>query len=480
MLDLEPRVHLDEPERVGTQPFGAVGNELDRAGTDITDRARRLDGGRAHPRAQLRCHAGGRRFFDYLLVAPLQRAVALADMNDIAVAVGEHLDFDVARRGNVFLEQDTARTERRCRLANGAFERRLELGVLVDPAQPATAAAGRRLDQHRIADLVGFLLEEFRVLPFAVIARHHRHTGLLHQGLGAILDAHGAHGSGRRPDKSNAGLVAGVDEIGVLGEKSVARMQAFGGSLLRHLDDPFDRKIAVARWRRTDAIRLVARSHVKRLRVGFRIDRDRAQPKTLGGARDAAGDLAAIGDQDRTEHGGWTLAAVCRDVSGRDASRAYCGDPNGVSCTGPAPPEVKFAAGAGAVAAACAGWAGVHTGSCCSAAVAGTGAVAGAGACAGGLAACLRDFFDGGAAAVAAAGVDGFGLAADAGAAAGVGLVPGSGVMMLTAGIDAAVGKSILTILRGPCPPGWYVGWLCGAASATGPGPSGCSAQTVK
>ena len=124
MLDLEPRVHFDEPERVGAQPFGAVGNEFDRAGADITDGARRLDCGCAHLRAQLRRHAGRRRFLDHLLVAPLQRAVALAEMNDIAVAVGEHLDFDMARRGNVFLEQDTARTERRFRLANGAFERR--------------------------------------------------------------------------------------------------------------------------------------------------------------------------------------------------------------------------------------------------------------------------------------------------------------------------------------------------------------------
>ena len=258
MLDLKARVHLDEPECVGAQPFRAIGDKLDRAGADITDGARRLDGGCAHLCAQLRRHAGRRRFLDHLLVAPLQRAVALAKMNDVAMAVGKHLDFDVARRGNVFLEQDPARAERRLCLANGAFERRLEFGVLIDAAQPAAATAGRRLDQHRIADLVGLLLEEFPVLPLAVIARHHGNAGLLHQGLGAILDPHGAHGRRRRPDESNAGLVAGIDEVGVLGEKSVAWMHAFGGSLLRHLDDPRDGEIAVARRRRTDAIRLVA------------------------------------------------------------------------------------------------------------------------------------------------------------------------------------------------------------------------------
>src|SRR5580704_18235880 len=103
---------------------------------------------------------------------------------------------------------------------------------------------------------------------------------------------------------------------------------------------------------------------------------------------------------------------------------------------------MKFAAGAGVVATDCAGGAGgagVHTGSGCSTTIVGADAAVGAGACAGGLAACLRDFFDGGADAVAAAGAGGFGLAAVDAAPAGVGLVPGSGFMMLTAGIDAAV-----------------------------------------
>src|SRR5579864_6145456 len=160
---------------------------------------------------------------------------------------------------------------------------------------------------------------------------------------------------------------------------------------------------------------------MKRVGVGLRIDRDGAQAEALGGARDAAGDLAAIGDQDGAEHGGWTLAAAGRRVSGsvprhqRSLYRTYCGDPKGLS--GAAPPETKFAAGAGAVAAACAGGArgaGVHTGSGCSTTAAGDGAAAGARACASGLAACLRGFFDGGADAVAAVdAAGGFGLAAD-------------------------------------------------------------------
>ena len=105
MLDLQPRVHLHEAEAVGPQPLAAVGDELDRAGADIADGPRRLDRGLAHGGAHLRRHAGRRRLLDHLLMPPLERAVALEEMHDIAVPVGEDLDLDVARREHVFLDE---------------------------------------------------------------------------------------------------------------------------------------------------------------------------------------------------------------------------------------------------------------------------------------------------------------------------------------------------------------------------------------
>ena len=123
------------------QSLAAVGDELDRAGADIADRPRRLDRGRAHLRAQASRHAGRRRFLDHLLVAALQRAIALAEMNDIAVAVGKDLNFDVARRGDVFLDQDAAGAEGRRDFAHRAFERSLEIGM---PCRSGAARARRR------------------------------------------------------------------------------------------------------------------------------------------------------------------------------------------------------------------------------------------------------------------------------------------------------------------------------------------------
>ena len=181
-------------------------------------------------------------------------------------------------------------------------ERRLEIGVTVDAAHALAAAAGHRLDQHRIADLVGFFLEEFRLLPVAVIAGHHRHAGLLHQRLGAALEAHGADRRGRRADENDAGVDAGLREIGVLREKAVAGMDAVGARRLGGGDQRVDAQIAFGGRRRADAVRLVGKPHVQRAGVGVGIDRDGAQAEPLGGAGDAAGDLAAIGDQDGFEH----------------------------------------------------------------------------------------------------------------------------------------------------------------------------------
>ena len=56
-----------------------------------------------------RVERGRRRFLEDLLVAALQRAVALAEMDRIALAVAEHLDLDVARLVQILLHVDCRR-----------------------------------------------------------------------------------------------------------------------------------------------------------------------------------------------------------------------------------------------------------------------------------------------------------------------------------------------------------------------------------
>ena len=97
--------------------------------------------------------AGAGRLLDDLLVAALDRAVALAEVDDVAMAVGEDLDLDVARVGQIALEVDGRVGEELLALARGPLERRLELRLLERDAEALAAAAARRLDGDRVADV---------------------------------------------------------------------------------------------------------------------------------------------------------------------------------------------------------------------------------------------------------------------------------------------------------------------------------------
>ena len=120
MLDLQPRVHLHEVEALAA----GLDDELDRAGADIADRARRRDRRLAHAPARSPVEARRRRLLDHLLVAALDRAVALEQVHDVAVRVGEDLDLDVARRARGSVSISTRSSPNaRLRLALGAVER---------------------------------------------------------------------------------------------------------------------------------------------------------------------------------------------------------------------------------------------------------------------------------------------------------------------------------------------------------------------
>src|SRR5205807_3523180 len=100
MLDLQAGVHLDEVE------LAALIQELHGAGTAILE----LADGRRRELADLLALLGIERrrgrLLEHLLMAPLQRAVALAEMYAFAMSVAQHLDLDMARLAEIFLEVD--------------------------------------------------------------------------------------------------------------------------------------------------------------------------------------------------------------------------------------------------------------------------------------------------------------------------------------------------------------------------------------
>ena len=214
--------------------------------------------------------------------------------------VREHLHFDVAGRGDIFLDQHSSVAERGLGLADRALELGVELDMRVDAAHAPPAPAGDRLDQHRIADLIGLLAQELRVLVVAVIAGNDRHAGALHQRLGRAFQAHGPHRRGRRANEDDAGARAPFGEIGVLGQESIAGMQALGPDPPRQRDDRV--LVEITARALADLVRFVGEPGEQRPTVGRRMQDDRPDSHAARRANDPAGNLAAIGDEDVGEH----------------------------------------------------------------------------------------------------------------------------------------------------------------------------------
>ena len=296
MLHLHARVHLEEVEVVVL-----VDEELAGAGADVAHGLGRGDRRLAHALAQLGRDPVAGRLLDDLLVATLDRALALEEVDGVPVGVGQHLDLDVARLLHELLDVERVVAEGSLGLAPGAGQGLLELLLLAHQPHALAAAASARLDHHWQADLLregrGLLVGE---RPGG--AWHDGHAGLLHGLASGHLVAHRAHHVSARPDELDAFLLAEVGEVAVLREEAVAGVDAVGPCLLRDLEDLLHHEIRLAGRRRPTGIGLVCELHVKGVAIHVGIDGHRLDAHLAAGPDHADGDLAAVGDQDLLEH----------------------------------------------------------------------------------------------------------------------------------------------------------------------------------
>ena len=246
--------------------------------------------------------SGEGAFLDHLLVAALDGAIPLAQVDDVALVVAQDLELDVVRVLDELLDVDPGVAEGLLRLAARgviAFDQR---NVVVGHAHPAPAAAGDGLDHDRVADPLGHRQRVLLVLHHAVRAGRRGHAGLLGQRPADRLVLQRVHGARVRADEPDVAALADVGEVGVLGQETVAGVDGIHVGDLGRADDPVNAQIALAGGRFADADGLVRQLHVHRVGVRLRIDRHRADVQFLAGADDADGNLAAIGDQNFLEH----------------------------------------------------------------------------------------------------------------------------------------------------------------------------------
>ena len=235
-------------------------------------------------------------------MAPLNRAFTFVQVDDVALRIAQHLDFDVPWLDHELFDEDPVIAEAVARLVAARGESLEGFLVVVRHTQALAAAAGRRLDHHRVSDLPGDLDGAFCRFDGGIPARNGVDLGLVRQLLGGDLVAHRRDRIVLGPDEDDALFLDLAREGFVLRQEAVARVHRFGAGLLARRDDAVDLQITVAAGCATDVHRLVGQFDMARFLVGIGIHRDGQDAHLLRGLDDAARDLAAVGDQDFFEH----------------------------------------------------------------------------------------------------------------------------------------------------------------------------------
>ena len=213
---------------------------------------------------------------------------------------------------DVLLDVDVANAEGRFRFALRGLERRPELVGRLDDPHAAAAAAGRGLDDHRVADLARDLEPLLLRIDRTVAAGQDRDARLPHRAARARLVAEQPDHLRRRADEPDVARVANLGEIRALGEEPVARVDRVGAGDFRGTDDGGDVQVARRARRRADADVFIGEPHVERVLVGLGVDGHGLDAELAARHDDAQCDLAAVGDQDLLEHGYFARIANSR------------------------------------------------------------------------------------------------------------------------------------------------------------------------
>ena len=296
MLDLQAGVHLQEEE------LAARPEELDRAGPTVVHGVPRTQRDLAHgpPRVLVEDARGG--LLHELLVAALDRALALEEVHAVAVAVKHHLDLHVPRGVEVALQVDAAIPEGGHRLPRGRPERRRHLARLAHDADALAAAARGRLDRDGVADGLRLAGRRLHVVHRIDEPGDAGDPGLLHDAAGGDLVPHRGDRARGRTDPRDASLLDPARELGVLAEEPVAGVNGLRSGLARRREDLVHIEIALGGQLPAEGDGDVRHAGVQRPRVRFGIDGDGLEAHLSCGTDHAQRDLSTVGDEDAFEH----------------------------------------------------------------------------------------------------------------------------------------------------------------------------------
>lgn len=144
MLDLDAGVDFDKVVTVLL-----VDKELGGACVAVLDVPGDLDSVVQNSLTNIFGKVGRGSNLDDLLVATLDRAVTLEQMDAVALSISEELDFDVPWTLNESLDEDSSVTKRALGFADCALKGILELGMGTNDTHPTTSTAHSGFNDDR-------------------------------------------------------------------------------------------------------------------------------------------------------------------------------------------------------------------------------------------------------------------------------------------------------------------------------------------
>ena len=316
VLDLEPRVHLEEEELARGRE-----QELDGTGVLVADRLARGDGGLADRLAERRADGRARRLLDDLLVAALDRALALVEVDDAPVRSRRR---SAPRRGGRLRgsargtpcaspKAESASRPAAAIASGSAVASRTTRMPRPPPPADAFTSSGRPSSSARVANTSGGASASTARLGSCGT------PAACHPALRLELRAHRRDRLGRRPDEQEPRVAAGPGEGRVLREEAVARVHGVRAGAPRGAGDRVDAQVRLGGRRAAERHREVRLAHEGRAAVGLREDGDGLDAHRAARALDAPRDLASVRDQEPSHR---RLTSGTRRTRGRRRSRS--------------------------------------------------------------------------------------------------------------------------------------------------------------
>ena len=236
----------------------------------------------------------GRGFFDQLLEAALQGAIARADDDYVAVLIRQHLGLDVAGSVQVTLYEALAATEGGGCLTGSGFKKFGDLLCGVGHLHAAAAAAKGSLDGYGQAVFHGEGLH--------LIGAGYRILGAWgHGGFGTLGDVPRGNlisqvtdGLGGGANPSQAGVDDGLGKVGVFRQEAIAGVDGIGAGFFCGVQNLVKDEVGLGRSGAAEGKGFVGKRGKRCLGVWLGVDGDGGNASVAGRADHANGDLTAV------------------------------------------------------------------------------------------------------------------------------------------------------------------------------------------